>query len=269
MSLIRLHIAYDGTNYHGWQIQPVAPTLEGVLSKAVTQILGAKEPVKVQGASRTDAGVHALGQVAHFYHESSRSLWDFLRGLNAVTPKDIVINYAEEIDEGFHARHCARGKIYRYQIWNHRFENPFMLRTTWQIGPELNIEAMREAARPLIGEHDFSAYRATDCEGKTPIREIHRIDIRKEGPLITIEVEGTAFLKNMVRIIVGTLADIGEGRLPVEQAGVALESKQRADAGHTAPAGGLALVEVHYPDYPWDRGSGMVPGIGVYREGMV
>ncbi len=258
MSLIRLHIAYCGTNYHGWQIQPVDTTLEGVLTAAVTKILGAKEPVKVQGASRTDAGVHAWGQVAHVRHETTRTVWDFVRGLNALTPKDITVNFAEEIDDGFHARHSARGKIYRYQVWNHRHNHPFMNHLTWQVGPmQLNVEAMRQASRAMIGEMDFAAFRAGDCECDTTVRTIHRIDFLEEGPLISIEVEGTAFLKYMVRIIVGTLVEVGAGRLPIEQVATALASGKRVDAGPTAPPGGLSLMHVIYPKHPWD------PKIGV------
>lgn len=263
MSLIRLHIAYDGTNYHGWQIQPVAPTLEGILSRAVTKILGANEPVKVQGASRTDAGVHAWGQVAHIRHDTTRTVWDFVRGLNALTPKDITINYGEEVEDGFHARHSARGKIYRYQIWNHRFYHPFLMHMTWQVGPTaLDLDAMHEASRALLGEHDFAAFRAADCESETTVRTIHRIDFHADGPLISIEVEGTAFLKYMVRIIVGTLVDVGMGRLPVEQVATALASGNRVDAGHTAPPGGLALMHVIYPEYAWEPGIGLGGPVG-------
>ncbi len=263
MSLIRLHIAYDGTNYHGWQIQPVDPSLEGILSAAAAKILGSSKPVKVQGASRTDAGVHAWGQVAHLRHNTSRTVWDFVRGLNALTPKDITVNHAEEMEDGFHARHSARGKIYRYQIWNHRFCHPFLHNQSWQVGPTpINIEAMREASRALIGKQDFAAFRAADCECKTTIREINRIDFHIDGPLISIEIQGSAFLKYMVRIIMGTLVDIGEGRMPVEQMATAVASGSRLDAGQTAPSYGLALMQVLYPEHPWPSGIGVGGPVG-------
>ncbi|MBA2664863.1 MAG: tRNA pseudouridine(38-40) synthase TruA [Bradymonadaceae bacterium] len=259
MPLIRLHIAYDGTNYHGWQIQPNARTVEGELMRAVMRIIHTDEPIKVQGASRTDAGVHALGQVAHFRHESARTVWDFVRGLNALTDDDLLVTRASEVDDSFHARHTARGKIYCYRIWNHRFVNPFDARTSWQVGPALDFDAMRAAAAHLIGTHDFSAFRAGDCASPTTVRCIQRIEIRATGTLVEIEVEGTAFLKNMVRIIVGTLVDVAHARQSAESVKRAVASGRRSDAGHTAPAAGLTLVKIHYPDHPWPQSE---PSIG-------
>ena len=252
MRTIRLQIAYDGTAYHGWQIQPEDRTVEGELTRAATKILNADEPVKVQGASRTDAGVHAIGQVAHFRHQSGRSCWDFARGLNALTGKDIAVLRVEEALPTFHARHSARGKIYRYRIWNHRFDHPFLRDRIWRVGPALEVERMEAAAKSFVGTHDFRGFRAADCESESTLRGIQRVEVGAEGALIEVVVQGDAFLKYMVRIMVGTLVDIGAGVLPVERIAEVLESGDRRAGGQTAPARGLTLEEVFYPDFPWE-----------------
>lgn len=251
MKTIRLQIAYEGSAYCGWQIQPQVPTVEGALTQAVTKLLGADEPVKVQGASRTDSGVHALGQIAHFYHDSPRELWVILRGLNALTDDDIWIMRAQEAPADFHARHSARGKVYRYRIWNHRFEHPFLRGRSWRVGPRLDLKAMVRAASDFVGEHDFSAFRAADCESLTTVRRIKRVELYKRGAELEVLVQGDAFLKYMVRIMVGTLVDIGLGRLPEDAVRRALQSGDRLEAGQTAQAQGLTLEEVFYPDFPW------------------
>lgn len=266
MKTIRLQIAYDGSAYCGWQIQPEVPTVEGVLTRAVTKLLGAEEPVKVQGASRTDSGVHATGQVAHFRHDSARELWVILRGLNALTDDDLWVMRAQEAPPEFHARHSARGKIYRYRIWNHRFEHPFLRVRSWRVGPRLDFKAMAQAATDFVGEYDFSAFRAADCESLTTIRRIKRVELYRRGSELEILVEGDAFLKYMVRIMVGTLVDIGLERLPEDTVRRALQSGDRLDAGQTAPAKGLTLEEVFYPDFPWQEEpeiEGLLSEIGV------
>ena len=252
MVTIRLKVAYDGTNYCGWQIQPVDPTIEGELTRAATAILDADEPVKVQGASRTDSGVHAVGQVAHFYHDSDRELWDFSRGLNALTDDDICVVRVEETDDDFHARHDARGKIYRYRIWNHRFVHPFLRNRTWQVPLPLDIDAMRQGAELFVGEHDFAGFRASKCESDTTVRDIRRVEVVEKPPaMIEVVVEGMSFLHHMVRIMAGTLVDVGRGKLEVERIAEVLESGDRRRGGVTAPAGGLVLEEVFYPQHPW------------------
>lgn len=266
MKTIRLQLTYDGSAYCGWQIQPQVPTVEGALTRAVTKLLGAKEPVKVQGASRTDSGVHATGQIAHFHHESDHELWVFLRGLNALTDDDIWVMRAQEAPSGFHARHSARGKIYRYRIWNHRFEHPFLRGRCWRVGPRLDLRAMARAARDFVGRYDFSAFRAADCESETTIRRIKRVELYMRGPELEVVVEGDAFLKYMVRIMVGTLVDIGLGRLPEGGVRRALQSGDRLEAGQTAPAKGLTLEEVFYPDFPWgeeEEIDGLLSEVGV------
>jgi tRNA pseudouridine38-40 synthase len=252
MKKIRMHIAYDGTAYHGWQIQPEDRTVEGELTRAVQKILGLSEPIKVQGSSRTDAGVHAIGQVAHFSHDSERTLWAFARGLNALTPDDVVITRVEEVDPSFHARHSARGKIYRYRLWNHRLPNPFERHRSWHVPFDLDLEAMRQAAAAMVGTHDFSAFRAADCQGVSPVREMKRVEVEENGSMVEIVVEGSAFLKYMVRIITGTLVDVGTGQIDRRAIGEILLSGERSAAGQTAPAHGLTLEKIHYPDYPWE-----------------
>ncbi|MFU8804882.1 MAG: tRNA pseudouridine(38-40) synthase TruA [Bradymonadaceae bacterium] len=250
---LRLHIAYDGTAYHGWQIQPSDRTVEGELTRALQTLLGADEPVKVQGASRTDAGVHARGQVAHIEHDTNRSPWEIVRGLNALTDDDILVTRIEEVDPSFHARHSARGKIYRYRIWNHRFAHPFERLHTWRVPLRLDLEAMRKGASLMVGTHDFCAFRGKDCQSETTEREMQRVDVSDDGAMINVVVEGSAFLRYMVRIMVGTLVDIGSGRLAAGEVEEMLSSGLRTDAGQTAPPLGLSLEVVHYPDYPWER----------------
>lgn len=256
---LRLQIAYNGTGYHGWQIQPTAPTVEGELTRAVTKILNAPEPIKVQGASRTDSGVHALGQVAHFSHQSNRKPWDFVRGLNALTDDRITVLRVEEAHPDFHARHSARGKIYRYRIWNHRFTHPFEGYRSWRVGLNLDLEAMQEAASCLLGTHDFRGFRASDCEAESTQRTLRRVEVQPMDSMLHIVVEGDSFLKYMVRILTGTLVDIGAGTLKVDAVNAVLATGDRRLGGQTAPALGLTLEEVFYPDFPW---AGSAPSLG-------
>ena len=253
MPRIRLLVAYDGAAFHGWQIQPTVRTVEGELTRAAERLLACGQGgVKVQGASRTDAGVHALGQVAHIQYDAPRDPWDFVRGLNGLTEDDVTVVRAEPVDDAFHARHEARGKIYHYRIWAHRFINPHERRRAWHVRAHLDLDRMREAAALLVGTHDFAAFRAADCEAKTTVRELWRVDVVGEGEQIRIEVEGSAFLKYMVRIISGTLVDVGRGHLSVEDVAALMKGEgTRSGAGQTAPPHGLTLVKVHYPDWPW------------------
>lgn len=248
----RLCIGYEGTNYCGWQIQPDAPTVEGELTRAVTEILGADKPVKVQGASRTDSGVHAVGQVAHFEHDTVRTRWAFVRGLNGLTDDDICVMRIERAESDFHARHSARGKIYRYRIWNHRFAHPLRRNTTWQVPRPLDVEAMQRAAHSFEGTHDFAGFRASACRSPTTERTMKRVEvIAGKAPNIDVVVEGDAFLQHMVRIMVGTLVEIGLEKLEIDAVDEVLSTGERCSAGMTAPACGLTLEKVFYPDFPW------------------
>lgn len=259
----RILVAYDGTAYHGWQIQSNARSVEGDLTKAAMRILNcAADEVKIQGASRTDAGVHALGQVAHIAYDVDKALtpWDFVRALNALTDEDICVVYGDSAPPGFHARHSARGKIYQYDIWHHRFNHPLLRDRVWQVCGELDLDAMRQAATYLVGEHDFSAFRGKNCSAETTVRALSRVEIIAEDQRIRVEVEGTAFLKYMVRIIVGTLVHIGSGQAAPEVIKEMFATGERQLGGPTAPPQGLRLVEIFYPDHPWPGGTPQLGG---------
>jgi len=260
--ILRLHVAYDGSDFCGWQIQPDARTVEGELTQASAQILDRPAArVELQGASRTDSGTHAAGQVAHLVCDRDRSCWDFARGLNALTPDAICVNRVERAPDDFHARFDAGGKLYRYDIWNHRFQHPLRHRYSWQFEPELDLARMREAAAMLEGTHDFEAFRAASCQSPTTERNIHRVDVDSRGRSVSIRVAGNAFLRYMVRVMAGTLAEIGAGEIEPKRIPELFETGRRDRAGITAPAEGLTLVEVRYPDDPW---RGPEPEIGAY-----
>jgi tRNA pseudouridine38-40 synthase len=241
---IKLTIEYDGTDFAGWQRQENGPSVQAAIEDALREMT--REPTVVRGAGRTDAGVHALGQVAHFDTETTIPLHGFQRGLNSILPRAIAIVSAEEAAADFDARRSARGKLYRYSIWNRDARSSVRDRFAWHRPRPLDVARMQEAAQPLVGRHDFAAFRAADCERKTTVRTLTRVDVQRDGELITIEVEGDAFLKNMVRIIAGTLVHAGCGKLPQEQVARALATGERTLAGPTAPARGLALVRVDY-----------------------
>ncbi len=221
--------------------------MQGDLEAAVKTMTG--EQVFVRGAGRTDAGVHAMGQVANF-RVSGRGARiptaGFLRGLNANLPHDVAVLEVTEVPDAFDARLAARGKHYRYQVWNHLVRSPLYRRRSWHCRAPLDLAAMRAAAALLVGEHDFAAFRASDCERRTTRRLLRQVEVARQGALLTIDVEGTAFLKHMVRILSGTLVAVGRAELTVEQVGGLLEHGDRTQGGMTAPAAGLTLVSVTY-----------------------
>jgi tRNA pseudouridine38-40 synthase len=242
---LRILVEYDGTDFHGWQRQPGGlRTVQTCLEEALRTMTG--EAVSIQGAGRTDAGVHAAGQVATFTLAAGIPETGLLRGLNSFLPADIAILDVREAPPDFDARFSARGKVYRYRIWNHLVRSPLHARASWHCRSVLDLAAMRQAAQQLCGEHDFRAFRASDCERRTTVRLIRRLEIDRQGALMTIDVEATAFLKNMVRILVGTLVDLGRGKI----AGAAIErmlrTGDRTAGGITAPAQGLTLLRVMY-----------------------
>jgi tRNA pseudouridine38-40 synthase len=241
---IRLLVEYDGTDLCGWQRQPNGPTVQGHLEAALAQLLQHEAPVA--GASRTDAGVHARGQVASFETERSIPLHGIRRGLNTLLPPQIAIREASEVLEDWHPRFSATGKHYRYTILASPDRSPRVRHTAWHITEPLEDAAMRAAADQLVGEHDFAAFRAAGCAAKTTIRRIDSIDLVREAPLLYVDVRGNAFLRNMVRILTGTLVEVGRGRLTPAQVVEILDSRDRTRAGITAPAHGLELVEVRY-----------------------
>ncbi len=261
--IVRLHISYDGTPFHGWQTQPGGvATVQGFLLEALAKMLDKNiEDVALQGASRTDAGVHALGQVASTVFDERRDVWDYVRGLNALTPKQISVNYGQLIDGRFNARHDTGGKRYEFRVWNHRFEHPLLCDRTWHYRLPLDLERMQIAAAFLVGKHNFSAFQAADCQSSTSIRDVWKVEVDRDGHEIRIVVEGSAFLKNMVRIIAGTLVEVGCGILEPDAVAKAVETGRRDHAGMTAMPQGLTLVEVFYPDHPWD----ISPKIGCWE----
>ena len=241
---LRLVVEYDGTDFAGWQRQDGQRTVQGCLEDGFRQMTG--QAVSVRGAGRTDAGVHAEGQVASAEVVSRIPCLGFLRGLNTLIPPEIAVLEVSDVPAGWNARFAARGKIYRYQVWNHPVRSPNRARTSWHVFDPLDMHAMRETAELLVGEHDFRAFRAADCERKTTVRIIRRFDVRREGALVSFEIEGTAFLRNMVRILAGTLVAVGKGKMTKDQVRSLLESGDRTQAGVTAPARGLTLARVIY-----------------------
>ncbi|HEY1557913.1 MAG TPA: tRNA pseudouridine(38-40) synthase TruA [Kofleriaceae bacterium] len=245
MRHIRLVVEYDGTNLAGWQRQANGPTVQQHLEEALARLL--QHETRVTGASRTDAGVHALAQIATFRTERPIPLHGIRRGLNSTLPDQIAIRAADEVAEDFHPRFAATGKHYRYVILARPDRSPLLRDRAWHHADPLALEPMREAARALVGDHDFAAFRAAGCAAKTTVRRIESIDISQGEPdIVSVDVRGNAFLRHMVRIVVGTLSECGTGRRPVSEVSEILASRDRTRAGLTAPAHGLALVEVHY-----------------------
>jgi tRNA pseudouridine38-40 synthase len=245
MRRIKLLLEYEGTRYSGWQLQTNHVSIQGVLEDKLHKIT--KKKTRVIGSGRTDAGVHAEGQVAHFQTSSSMKLMEILKALNSLLPADIVVKKVEEAKPDFHAQISATRKTYRYTILNRDYPSALQGRVAHYIAtPVLNVPAMRKAARCLLGKHDFKSFQSSGCTAKTTVREIHRLSVVKEGDFIRITVDGSGFLKYMVRIIVGTLIEIGWGKWPPEKMQEILKSKNRLLAGPTAPSRGLCLVKVVY-----------------------
>lgn len=239
---ICLIVEYEGTRYSGWQIQPNAPSIQKIIEDAIEKLLGHKARVLVAG--RTDAGVHALAQIASFKTTSKADCSVIRDGLNHFLPEDISILSAIEVHESFVPRKAAKGKIYRYLIWN-RPVRPAVLRNfVWHVRRPLDVELMREGAKYLIGQHDFSAFASADEKGKV-VHFLRRVDINgQSGELISLEFEATGFAKHQVRAMVGTLVDVGLKKKKPEDVKRILESRNRKLAGRTAPAQGLFLVKV-------------------------
>lgn len=245
MKRIKLTIAYDGTNYCGWQIQPNGITIEEVLNKALKQLTG--EDILVIGASRTDSGVHAMGNVAVFDTETTIPAEKIAIALNQRLPEDIVVVKSEEVAADFHPRYCDCTKTYEYHIINTRIPVPTKRLTNYFVSYVLNIEHMRQAAAYLVGEHDFVSFCNVRTDVENTVRTIYALDILTNGDEITIRITGNGFLYNMVRIIVGTLIRVGRGFYEPEKVKEILEAKDRKTAGVTVPAHGLMLMEIQYP----------------------
>lgn len=244
MRRLALTIAYDGTAYVGWQRQNNGPSVQGSIETALRAMTHEEQPLR--GASRTDAGVHALGQTAHFDTTRTISTYGFLRGLNSTLPDDIRILDVRDVPPTFDARLSNVGKLYRYRLHRSRIAPPEITQHAWCLTSSVDVLAMRRAARAFVGYHDFAAFRAADCERLTTQRRVHRVDVTAHGEQIAVEVEGEGFLKNMVRIMVGTLVDVGAGKRAPEHVADLLRSGDRLQAGPTALAKGLTLVKVLY-----------------------
>jgi tRNA pseudouridine38-40 synthase len=241
---LRIVIEYDGTDFSGWQRQPGQRTVQETLETAIRELSG--EAVFVRAAGRTDAGVHADGQVGTFNLVAKIPNHGLLRGLNTILPADVAIVDVADAAPEFDARFSARGKVYRYTVWNHFVRSPRRARAAWHVRHALDVDAIRRAAGALTGEHDFRAFRASDCDRRTTRRIVRRVDIDRQGAILTFDIEATAFLKNMVRIMVGTLVDVGRGRVPEDIVARMLASGDRTTGGITAPAHGLTLLHVIY-----------------------
>jgi len=245
MRNIKLLIEYDGTNYRGWQVQPKGPTIQGILEEKLSLLTG--ERIRLSGSGRTDSGVHALGQVAHFRTQREMDIRTIQRALNSLLPPDIIIQRVEEVDEDFHARKHSKSKVYEYRILNRNLRSVFHRGYVWHIPQKLNLAGMEKATQTLIGEHDFSAFRTVGSPTHTTIRRVIRAEWKRgRDGLIRFEIEANGFLKQMVRSIVGTLVEIGRGKIKTADFRKILSSKDRKEAGPTAPAQGLFLKEVKY-----------------------
>ena len=244
MRNLRLDICYDGTRYRGWQRLPGKDdTIQGKLETTLSRILG--EEIEISGSGRTDAGVHAKGQVANFHCESTMKAEEILLKLRMYLPEDIGIYSCRDVSERFHARLNAKEKTYRYRIWNSTAPCVFDRRFVAAMPEQLNLDAMRQAAQHLLGEHDFSAFCGNAKMKKSTVRYIRSIEIRKNGDEIVLDITGNGFLHNMVRILVGTLMEVGRGVRNPDSIPTLFGGK-RADAGFLAPAQGLCLMEVFY-----------------------
>ena len=265
MRNIRLRLAYDGTAYVGWQVQPNGPSVQSCLETAIEKLTGTA--TRVTAAGRTDSGVHAVGQVANFTTNSDIPCSNILSGLQHFLPADIVVVEADEVGEEFHATYAALGKWYRYVIHNARPRHPFLDRYAWQYEADLDIQAMREAARRLIGTHDFRAFETQHPNRATSVRTIRQLDVARhgqfstwslwpvrdgdpagDGPFVWIDIAADGFLYNMVRAITGTLVQVGRGRMTADELTDVLTTGTRDDAGETAPACGLYLMQVEYDE---------------------
>lgn len=241
---IKISVEYDGTRYCGWQVQPNGESIQEVIERAISTFFGT--PTQIIGSGRTDAGVHAIGQVANFFVDKKYERFRILRGLNALTPADITIKQVEFVADSFDARRDGRSRVYEYHILNRATPSPFYLNRAWHFHEDLDREAMLAAIPCLLGEHDFSSFRAAGCEAAHPVRTVYQTSLEERGELLVYTIEATAFLRHMVRNIVGTLVEVGVGLRVPQSFGELLKARDRTKAGPTAPPHGLYLVEVKY-----------------------
>ena len=242
---IALGVEYDGTGFSGWQIQEGSRTIQGCLEEALSKV--ADHQVRVVCAGRTDAGVHAMGQVVHFDTGAVRDPHAWVAGTNANLPKEIVVLWSQAVSDEFHARYSALGRSYRYVIFNRKVRPSFLAaRVAWEYRP-LEERRMMDAARYLVGQHDFSSFRDSACQAKNPVRHVMKLEVTRQGQFIFIDVVANAFLHHMVRNIAGVLMEIGAGKKEPLWAKEVLEAKNRTLGGVNAPPDGLYLMAVAYP----------------------
>lgn len=241
---VRLIVAYDGTNYHGWQVQKNGITIESELNRCLSELL--QEPIEVIGASRTDAGVHALGNVAVFDTQARMPAEKISYALNQRLPEDIRIQRSEEVDADWHPRHCDSRKTYEYRIYRGEFAMPVKRLYSLFVYQKLDVEKMQEAARYFVGEHDFKSFCQVGAQVETTVRTIYDVNVYEEGTDVVIRVTGNGFLYNMVRIMAGTLIEVGKGKREPREIQEMIVAKNREAAGPTAPAHGLMLVKYEF-----------------------
>jgi len=244
MRNIKITIAYDGTGYHGWQRQPNGISIQEVLESKLALITNGK--VRLIGSGRTDAGVHAMGQVANFKTETKIECRGLLRGINSLLPMDIAVTDVIDVDDEFHARYRAKSKVYSYTIYNSSVRSPRHRNYSWHLFEKLDLEAMKTAALYLLGTKDFSSFCAAGGDAKTYTRTVLDSSIVNDGFMIVFTIEANGFLRYMVRNIVGTLVDVGKGRITSEEFKAVIDTRDRKTAGITAPPQGLVLKEVKY-----------------------
>ncbi|MFZ5986588.1 MAG: tRNA pseudouridine(38-40) synthase TruA [Bacillota bacterium] len=245
MRNLKMTIQYDGSKYKGWQkLGDTDKTIQGKIEKVIKEMT--KEEIEVIGSGRTDAGVHALKQVANFHTRSNMTVEEMLDYFYRYLPEDILVTDIEEVDGLFHSRYHARGKKYLYRIWNARFHNPFLRKFAFHVPEALDIDLMKKASGYLIGEHDFSSFTSLKSKKKSKVRELYSIGISRENEQIELMFYGNGFLYNMVRIITGTLIEVGLGKLDAGEVREILSRKDRSCAGPTVPPNGLILYDVEY-----------------------
>ena len=246
MANFRLDLCYDGSRYRGWQrLGDSEHTIQGKLEQVISRMVG--KPTEVIGSGRTDGGVHAMGQVANFHAETVLSSAEILSYLRRYLPEDIGVMAVTQVDPRFHSRYQALEKTYRYRIWNADMPCVFERKYVWQLPEPLNTDAMAAGAALLLGTHDFLPFSSLKRSKKSTVRTLKKLDIARVGPELQITAVADGFLYHMVRILVGTLVDIGQGKLPTSEIQAIFEAGVRADAGQTAPPQGLCLMEVRYP----------------------
>jgi tRNA pseudouridine38-40 synthase len=248
---LALGVEYDGSAFHGFQLQKAAATVQGALEQALSRI--ADHPLRIAAAGRTDAGVHATGQVVGFASSAERPIQAWVKGVNALTPPSVKVRWAREVDPRFHPRYSATARRYMYLWYEDDVTSPTLDRWAVRVR-HLDDDAMHAASRSLVGEHDFSAFRASGCQSESAHRCVHRITVHRHGPLVVLDIAANAFLLHMVRNIAAALRDVGEGRRPAGWLAETLAGRDRKHVGPTAPAHGLYLVGVRYPDQAFPPG---------------